>query len=319
MRIGTKNSICAIFATTVLLFPIAARAEPVPVNIANSSVVTKCAEEDNVYVKFLSPDVTSFRIDSVQPHYSGKIRLNKMKPDFSNCKISAAKDFKTTPRDAVLYEDDDIIVKGITYGGFWRKETATVNIGQTHGDGWHLLQVFTKKSRMKNGQPFEFFVMYPSDGYWRSRMMPQKGRKDNVYGASFLVGPIEEQGRPIADVAEVSLDPKARRFDISFRKGGKAHVTFGEPTPEILSVDVKLERDPANASLPFAAFRSMYVSEQNADTSRIMIKEPGSKDFKGGLIHSVKGGKAVEVKLDRVVPSRHNTNAPDFIFKDFNK
>jgi hypothetical protein len=288
------------------------------VEVLNAGTPTRCAEEDNVYIKFLSDEVTHFIFEATQPRFDRPAHVNKTKPDFSNCHFPPSTDYKFTPRKAVLYEDDNLIVKGITYRSFWRKETARLTIGGKTDGGWHLLQVFSKRTLL-HGKPFEFLVLYPTDGYWRARMYPPKGVKENVYGASFLVGPIEEKGRPVSDIESVSFDAAARRFDLKFRRGGAAHLSFGEPDAQALKLDIALDRTGMPTGLPFAGFRSMYVAEDNSDTARLMWRASAGEAMQGGLLPDFKEARAAEVKLDRVVPSRHNTLAPDFVFRDFMK
>jgi hypothetical protein len=311
-------------------------AEPQIVTVINATVPTQCAEEDNVYIKLQSPDVTKFTFDAVQPIYAARVRFNRRAPDFTNCTFGPLVDAQKAkeqvkapapvaappapfkPASQVLYEDNDIIINGIRYPDFWRKSPVPLMIDGKLQENWHLLQVFTKRSKLR-GKPFEYLVLYPQDGYWRSRMMPVKGRGENVYGASFLIGPVDEIERPFVEIASINIDPKARRFDVVFAKGGKGKLEFGEPTPTSLSVNVELERSANTLNLPFAAVRSMFVSETNADSARLMVRATPSSDWKGDLLSVAKESQAAEVKIDRVVPSKHNTLSPDFVFKNFAK
>ncbi len=299
---------------------------PLAVMLTNASVETKCAEEDNVYIKLQSPDVNSFSFDATQPIYAKKVRLNRTAPDFSNCnfgsKIDAQKpkaELRPTPfkpASQVLYEDADIIINGIRYPDFWRKTPVPLTIAGKVQENWHLLQVFTKRFKLR-GEAFEYLVLYPQDGYWRSRMMPIKGRGENVYGASFLVGPVDEKERPFVEISSISIDPKARMFNLTFAKGGTGQLVFGEPTPTHFNVEVRLQRYKSTLNQPFAALRSMYVAADNADSARLMYRRSEDAPWQGGLIPTVKQSQAVEVKIDRVVPSKHNTLSPDFTFRNF--
>ena len=326
-----------LFTILACLLPAASSfAQSQTVTVINASVETKCAEEDNVYIKLQSPDVTKFTFDAVQPVYASKVRFNRRAPDFTNCTFGPLMDAKKVkdqannpvavaappapfkPASQVLYEDADIIINGIRYPDFWRKTPVPLSINGKPQENWHLLQVFTKRSKL-DGKPFEYLVLYPQDGYWRSRMMPVKGRGENVYGASFLIGPVDEIERPFVEISSINIDPKARRFDLVFAKGGKGRLEFGEPTPISLSVNVELERSANTLNQPFAAVRSMFVSENNADSARLMVRATPSSDWKGDLLSVVKEHLAAEVKIDRVVPSKHNTLSPDFVFKNFAK
>ncbi len=332
MRIIRYGAASLFFLGSVFLSQ-AVFAEPFSVTVVNASTQTKCAEEDNVYIKLQSPDVTKFSFDALQPVYARKVRFSRTAPDFTDCsfgplidaqkaKLEGKAPAKKSPPpkldSKVLYEDDELIIKGVQYPDFWRKTPVPMTINGKSVESRHLIQVFTKRSSLR-GKPFEYLVLYPQDGYWRSRMMPVKGRGDNVYGASFLIGPVEEKERPFVDISSIAINTKARRFDLAFARGGSGQLNFNEPTPQAFGIVVSLKRDPANASLPFAAFRSMYVSETNADTARLMWRSAPNAEWRGGLLPSVKQETAMEVKLDRVMPSKHNTLSPDFVFRNFEK
>ena len=65
----------------------------------------------------------------------------------------------------------------------------------------------------------EVLVLYPQDGYWRPRPMTPPSMAHTAYGSSFLVGPVEVEGRPIVNIKEVAFDPKTRTFTPQIRAG----------------------------------------------------------------------------------------------------
>ena len=134
-------------------------------------------------------------------------------------------------------------------------------------------------------------------------------------GSSFLIGPVEVQGRPIVDLKEVTFDPKTKSFALLFANGGRATVSLDTLNYERLSLDVKF--DQAIAGKPFASMRSMYVTEFNADVARIAVREENAKAWREEPIMSFGKAKATDAWAGRLVPSRHNTSAPDMIFNHF--
>ena len=68
---------------------------------------------------------------------------------------------------------------------------------------------------------------------------------------------------------------------------------------------------------PFAALRSMYVTDFNNDVARIAVREMGSKGWREDAIMAFKRATASEVWAGRIVPSRHNTSSPDMMFSAF--
>ena len=115
---------------------------------------------------------------------------------------------------------------GLTFPSFWRPATATVRIGERVEKGVHLLQVWM--IRPMGGE--EVLVLYPQDGYWRLRPLAPAGMAPTAFGSSFLVGPVEVEGRPIVKIKEVAFDPKARSFTLQFERGGTASVRWPRPT-----------------------------------------------------------------------------------------
>jgi hypothetical protein len=75
----------------------------------------------------------------------------------------------------------------MTLPTFWRAQRVPVQVGKRKDSGFHLLQVFKKE----NGKALEAIVLYPSDGYWRLKPLPDARFGDGVYGSSFLLGPVE--------------------------------------------------------------------------------------------------------------------------------
>ena len=83
-------------------------------------------------------------------------------------------------------------------------------------------------------------------------------------------------------------------------------------------LDVTLD-PPVGGDLPFAALRSMFVTEINNDVAQLGWRVKGGQSWERTGIMDFKRASAVEVWAGRLVPSRHNTSAPDMVFRDFRK
>ena len=68
-------------------------ASPVAVDFVNASRATRCAEEDNVYVKVIGAGVASFSISAEHPPYVAAIREDSTAPDFTACDFSGDASF----------------------------------------------------------------------------------------------------------------------------------------------------------------------------------------------------------------------------------
>ena len=75
--------------------------------------------------------------------------------------------------------------------------------------------------------------------------------------------------------------------------------------------------DAPVAGRPFAALRSMYVTDINNDVARIAVLESGAKGWREQGILGFKRASATQVWMGRVAPSRHNTSSPDMAFSAF--
>ena len=291
----------------------AASPEPVGVEVTNASEPVLCAEKDNVTVNLASKDVRRLRIEATHPAYLGSIERDSFAADWTGC--SAAGDPSPTPADrprrTTLYEDIELWVVGLRFSTFWRAGNAVVRIGDRLETGVHLLQVW--RIRPMGGE--EVAVLYPQDGYWRLRPMAPRHMAPTAFGSSFLLGPVEVEGRPIVKIREVVFDPSSRSFTLAFERGGTARVSLSEIDEKRHTLEIAF--DSGIEGRPFAALRSMYVSELNNDVARIAVREPGAKGWREEPIMAFKRATAVELWAGRVIPSRHNASAPDMVFSGF--
>jgi hypothetical protein len=284
------------------------------VEVTNGSEPVLCAEKDNVTLAFTSPEARAFRIDATHPAYIGTLARDSFEADWTACDMSKdpvhAGDVKV-PTRTTLYEEPALWVVGWTMPTFWRPATATVRIGDRVTKGLHLVQVWM--IRPMGGE--EVLVFYPQDGYWRIRPLAPEGRAPTAFGTSFLVGPVEVDGRPIVKLDEIAFDPKARRFDLKFTAGGKASMTMEVVDHNRHVLDVLL--DTPVAGRPFAALRSMYITEFNNDVSRVAVREAGAGGWREDGVMTYKGGKATDVWAGRTTVSRHNSSSPDMVLSQF--
>jgi hypothetical protein len=290
----------------------AATLDGLAVEVTNTSEPILCAEKDNVAINFASPEVRNFRIEAVHPAYIGGLRQDRWEPDWTACEdISAETSAQPHPTMTALYEDDSLRIMGLSFSTFWRPSDVTVTIGGRQERNIHLLQLLRKR----NGRADEVLVIYPGDGYWRIKPLPPPHLEWSAYGSSFLVGPVEFDQRPVVNLKDVAFDPASMTFTLTLAGGGKAVVAVTALNEERLSLDVSL--DGAVSGRPFAALRSMYVTEFNADVARIALREEKARSWREEPIMNFRDARATDAWMGRLVPSRHNTSAPDMMFNHF--
>ncbi len=284
-----------------------------PVRVENRSEPVLCAEKDNIDLSFISPDVKSFRIQSVHPAYIGTIVVDKWAPDFTSCDMSYDPSFAGQARRVTFFESTEIWLTGYTFPSFWRPATVPVRVGDRVERGLHVVQLWVRH----NERAEEVMAFYPPDGYWRARPLPPPNLRWTAYGSSFLVGPVDMQLRPVVELNEIAFDPKTKTFTLSFKAGGKAEMRIDTLDPDRIVLDVTFDGVPRNK--PFASIRSMYVTEANSDTAHVAWRTKGGNAWGEARVLDFKGADATELWTGRMMPSRHNTSAPDTVFSRFSK
>ncbi len=290
----------------------AASIDGIAVEVTNASELVLCAEKDNVTLNLASSEVRRFRVQATHPAYIGALTQDRHAPDFTACQdLSPATTEIRPPRQVTFYEDVETWLTGTTFTNFWRPHDVPFRVGDRVERGLHVVQLWVRRDERAE----EVLVIYPADGYWRIRPLPPAHMRWSAYGSSFLVGPVETEGRPLVNIKEIAFDPKTMSFRLVFARGGAATIKVDRLDRDQLALDVTF--DQPIAGRPFAALRSMYVTEFNADVARLALREPDAKGWREEPIMSFSRAKATDVWAGRLVPSRHNTSAPDMIFNRF--
>ncbi len=295
--------------------PIAAGDEPLFVTVRNHGEPTACAEKDNVTLELISPEVRSFTIEAIHPAYIGTLNVDRWLPDLANCEavVSSAPEYSFHPARTTIYETVEWQLVGYVFAKFWRPTLVPFRVGEVVHEGFHVLQLWTRFQERAE----EILVVYPGDGYWRARPLPPAHLRWTAYGTSFLVGPVETDGRPIVDIAAMAFDPATRTFTMDFVRGGRGTLRLVHLDQERIELAVRFDRPVADGR-PFAALRSMYVTEHNADLARLAWRVAPQRFEEAGL-WAFREARAMELWAGRLVPSRHNTSAPDHVLRDFRR
>lgn len=286
------------------------RVEPVAVQFVNASRATRCAEEDNVYVRIVGGSVSRFGLRAEHPPYIGQVREDSTAPDFTHCDMSGDPSYAFEPRTVVLHDQGDVKLVGHTFPTFWRPARVEVRVHDRSETGLHLLQLI----RRGGFGELEQLVVYPSDGYWRLKPMPPDTLPNTAYGSSFLFGPIEEDGRPFVDLRLIEFDPASLRFRVTFADGRVGTLRVVETSRTASALDLRIT-PPLPDGRAFAALRSMFVSNANADVSLAQWTRDGQSQRRGVL--DFEAFDAASARFGRQSPSLHNLTAPDFVFGPF--
>lgn len=281
------------------------------VQVENVPRATRCAEEDNVYVKFSGAGIVHFAVEALPPAYLATLRRDNSAPNFANCDMSQDVSYPFKRRDLLLYEDRNYRLMGHTYDRFWRPERVPFRVGKKVVSGLHLVQLL----RRVEGHWIEVLVVYPSDGYWRAKPLPPPQFADTAYGSSFLIGPIEEDDRPFVPMKSIEFIPGRLEFHLAF-KSGEGTLRVAEASRARTRLEVSFS--PASAKTPFAALRSMFVSPLQADTAEAVIASPGFAPVTIP-VPNLALAETGDITFARSALSEHNTSAPDMRFSDFTR
>lgn len=308
-------TLCAALIAGLLAAPAARAAslDGLAVDVKNESEPVLCAEKDNVAVSFANPNVRSFRIEAAHPVYLSAGMRDNFEADWTACDMAAEPNYAAPgePKKMTLYEQTDLWVIGYRFPAFWRPSKATVRIGDRVEQSIHMIQVWV----LRTDGAEEVLVLYPQDGYWRPRPMTPPNMRNTGYGSSFLVGPIDYDGRPHVKIKEVVFDPKTRTFALSYERGGSALVKMVKVDANRLALDVSFDKGVDKG--PFSMLRSMYITEFNNDSARIAVREQGAKGWREDNIMKFDKAHATDIWIGRLSPSQHNTSSPDVVFNSF--
>lgn len=279
------------------------------VRAISQGYVTRCAEMDNVLVALEHPSVTRFAIRARHPAYLAGREGDSMAPDFTDCDFPEEPIWDYAPFSVTLYEDERILLRGHRLAKSWRPEEVDFTVGDRTVRGLHLTQLFVKL----DGRPVEVLVLYPSDGYWRPRPLPPVDRDETGFGSSLLVGPIELDRRPLVRLSGVTFDPGTLSYRLRFARGGEGVVRVASARRGETRLEVSFEAPMADG--PFAMLSSMHVAPDNADVSRVSVRE--GPLWRTLPIDALESAEGAEFDFGRDAPSRHNFSAPDVTFGPF--
>ncbi len=301
-----------LIAALALLAPSMSPGAEVSVSLRSVGYQTRCAEMDNVLVELNHPAVAAFEVVATHPAYLAGLSWDNIAPDFTGCEFPDEPIWHVEDVfDRTLYEDDRIMLRGWRLPARWREEEPPLHIGDRTFRGIHLTQLFVKTP----AGPYEVVVLYPPDGYWRARPLPPEGRDLTGYGASFLIGPVETDRRPLVRLAEIRFHPETLTWWLGFARGGGAVVTLDAVDRTRTRLSATLDR-PEGAET-FAMLSSMHVAPDNADIARVVLRGPDGPAGPPVPIAELGEARAAEAAFGRDIPSRHNASAPDIAFRAF--
>ena len=264
--------------------------------ILNNSSLTQCTEEDNIDIPLYYPNLTAYRIIATHPDYLPTNVTDKGK----NCTNCRCIDFTTEAKK--IYDDKNVIIETVKENPWWRNSKG-MDVSAIGGMSISNVIYFRIYKLIPETQ-WEYtqvFVLY-EDGNSRMTSQPPQGMKNVTFGPSVILG-AAETGHFVG-INSVEIDPINLSMDIIYEDKTTAHVELRVDRNQNI-VDVSnITYDTSNR--PFARFRSMWVTDGNADTDHIQTQD-GVFPIMGGWAKL----KGAWWQFFRKVPSIHNTYCPD--------
>lgn len=271
-------------------------------SIENRSTSTLCAEEDNINWT-LSGTTGRFLLRATHPTYA--VTTHYCPTDFRNCPPPSGNDYPFDPAALKLYDDGVWVVWAYRDATWWRPHGMMAScVGGPSLVDAHRIAV-SKKITGENSWP-QFLVIY-QDGNLRLIPHPPVGASSVCFGASVIVGPAEPAQRPLAEIATISFDRADKTLLITYVTGGSARLSMSVDRTE----GRVLARVSYPTALPFATFRSMYVSETNCDTAWLAMSRRRALVADVPVLDGTGLQEADEFFFYRKITSSHNTSAPD--------
>lgn len=270
----------------------------------NKSYTTTCAEEDNVNVPIFGPQVSRFLVIAAHPKYS--FTYDGCPEDWSGCSSGSGDTGQASDVCTKIYDDHaNNAIWACTVTDWWRPYSMNVVIDSQTVSA-HYLQWYRRIPGTSSWP--QFLVLY-EDGNLRLKPHPPEGIPDVCFGSSVIIGPAPPvpgpKPRPYVDIQEVRVNPTALSLDIIYRNGvGTAHVNLSVNRSQ--AVAEVIIGYSTSTTIPFATFRSMYVTNGNADVDHIQTQ---AGDF--GILTSWTSLQGLWWFFYRKFWSRHNTSAPD--------
>ena len=274
-------------------------------SIKNNSIMTLCAEEDNINIPIFHSNPTAFRITATHPTYLPTDVIDQG-ANWTNCDLDNAFSRVKFDDETVtkIYDDGDVVIEAVNVNSWWRDgESMDVRVkGGTIQYNVTYFRIY-KYIKGTNWDYPQVFVLY-EDGNCRIAPQPPTYLSEVKFGSSVIIGASEDLPRPFSDIDFVEIDPLNMEMDIVYGDTTTAHITIHVDRSRNVVEVSNIKYDTSNH--PFARFRSMWVTDGNADVDHIRVLQ-GEVPIMGGWMEI----NGTCWQFFRKTPSIHNTYSPD--------
>lgn len=287
------------------------------VTVRNQSVAPSCNGPENLVLTLVSDQVRRFKVEAHHPAYVTGLLVDRPVPAYLGCPSQPAPapmpahDAASAVRHTTLFETPDLAMVGYTLPDFWRRADVPVRVAEVATSGLNKLELWLKRGE-KAATVIELF---PTDGSWHLRPLPPAHLASTAFGAAVLIGPVTQEERPLVKLKEIGFAPQERLFTLHFAEGGSARVRLAGLDTDAIALDVELSDALA---APFGALRGRYVTQSEADISRLAWRTTTSAAFGEAPVMAFTDARDVSLLwAGRLQPARPAPSAPDLVFTGF--
>ncbi|KAL3832618.1 hypothetical protein ACJMK2_024248 [Sinanodonta woodiana] len=210
------------------------------------------------------------------------------------------------------YHDGMTTIEVVKVDGWWRiNETMTLQLthnGQVfNGIDYFRIYKYTPWSE----DMFQVFVMY-QDGNIRLNPITPDGLDWTPFGSSILLGQSDITAvRPAAALRHVDIDPKELTIQLIYQDGSISSLKLQVTIKETMVIVSNAVYARSLRTYPFLTFRSMWVSDGNADVDHVSVdgNEPHH------ILSTWNTLRGRSFAFFRKCISKHNTLSPDITVK----
>lgn len=217
---------------------------------------------------------------------------------------------RTTKEDTAfkVFDNTEKIIEGVNVDFFWRSDGDMVVKLKDSGEvytGADYVRIYTHLP-WGNTEFSQVFVLY-RDGNFRILPLAPPGVDWIPFGSSIIIGEADpEEERPYASISEVEIDMRKNTLDLKYANGNtvsiELHVAFSATSLTVTNINFKDKR-----RLPFLTYRSMWVSDGNADVDRVKMNGNEARRIMADWRYLY----GTSVAFYRQCLSTHNTMSPD--------
>ena len=168
-----------------------------------------------------------------------------------------------------VYDIGDTLIEAITIDFWWLYPKGMTILNLQTGQEWYNVSYIRVYKKVPGTVSYSQLLVLYQDGNVRLLTFPPTEYDWIPFGSSVIIGPATSlSARPYASIFRVNIQPVTSSLEVHYDSGGMALLSLMY-SQDITTLLVSGITYTTNSSVPFAVFRSMWVSEGNSDVDHI--------------------------------------------------